>query len=87
MPFDKSCPGSRMIREPTPEDINCPSCGEAVEIWTDELRATCPNCDTRVFREQQPSCIDWCSHAEECVGSEAYQRLRKQVTEDPPQKK
>ncbi len=76
MTFSKSCPGSRSIREPTPEYINCPSCGEEVEVWTHELSYPCSNCGTRVFREQRPSCIDWCPYAEECIGPEVYQKLK-----------
>ncbi|MBI4295967.1 MAG: hemerythrin domain-containing protein, partial [Chloroflexi bacterium] len=76
MTLAKSCPGSRTIREPVPESIRCTSCGQEVEIWTDELSATCRNCGTRVFKEERPSCIDWCPHAKECVGVEALQRLR-----------
>jgi hemerythrin-like domain-containing protein len=53
-----------------------------VEIWTDELKATCPGCGNKVFRAQQASCIDWCPHAKECVGPEAYERLRPGVEED-----
>ncbi len=83
MVIDKSCPGSRTIREPRPEYINCPDCGREVEIWTDELKATCPGCGNKVFREQQASCIDWCPHAKECVGPEAYERLRPGMEEDP----
>ncbi len=83
MVFDKSCPGSRTIREPRPEYINCPECGREVEIWTDELKATCPGCGNKVFRAQQASCIDWCPQAKECVGPEAYERLRPGVEEDP----
>ena len=83
MVFDKSCPGARTIREPRPEYINCPECGKEVEIWTDELKVTCPGCGNKVFRAQQASCIDWCPHAKECVGPEAYERLRPGVEEDP----
>lgn len=82
MVFDKSCPGSRSIREPTPEDITCPNCGKEVEIWTDELKATCRGCGNTIFRAQQASCIDWCPHAKECVGPEVYERLRPGVEED-----
>jgi len=82
MAFGKTCPGSNAIREPRPEYLNCPDCGREVEIWTDELKATCPGCGSKVFREQTASCIDWCPHAEECVGPEAYQRLRPGVEED-----
>ncbi len=82
MVLDKSCPGSRTIREPRPEAIDCPKCGREVEIWTDELKATCPGCGDKVFRAQQASCIDWCPHAKECVGPEVYERLRPGIEED-----
>lgn len=82
MVFDKSCPGSRTIREPRPEYINCPDCGREVEIWTDELKATCPDCGNKVLRAQQASCIDWCPHAKECVGPEVYERLRPGIEKD-----
>ena len=65
------------IREVTPEDIACPQCGEEVEIWSDELTARCTHCETRVSREQGPSCIDWCAFAEQCIGTEKYQRLKR----------
>ncbi len=82
MVFDKSCPGARTIREPIPEFIDCPDCGKEVEIWTDELKATCLGCGSKVLRAQQASCIDWCPHAAECVGPEAYERLRPGMEED-----
>lgn len=75
MPID-FCPGSKVIRQPLPEDYPCPQCGEMVEIWTHELKVKCPQCGTTVFREQKPSCIDWCKFAKECVGEEAYNRLK-----------
>lgn len=82
MVYDKSCPGSRTIREPRPEYINCPDCGAEVEIWTDELKATCSSCGNKVYRAQQASCIDWCPHARECVGPEVYERLKPGVEDD-----
>ncbi|MBM2825171.1 MAG: Hemerythrin protein [Dehalococcoidales bacterium] len=82
MTLDKSCPGSRTIREPRPENITCPNCGTEVEIWTDELKAGCPHCGNKVLRAQQASCIDWCPHARECVGPEVYERLRPQAAAD-----
>ncbi|MDP6501527.1 MAG: hemerythrin domain-containing protein [Dehalococcoidales bacterium] len=82
MTFDKSCPGARTIREPVPEDVACPNCGKDVEIWTDELKATCRNCGHIVLRAQQASCIDWCPHAKDCVGPEAYERLKSGTEED-----
>ena len=82
MTMDNSCPGSRTIREPRPESMNCPNCGKEVEIWTDELKATCRNCGTKVLRAQQASCIEWCPHAKECVGPEVYERLMAGAGED-----
>lgn len=82
MVLDKSCPGSRAIREPMPEYIECPNCSTEVEIWTDELKATCPKCGEKVYRAQQASCIDWCPYAKECVGPEVYERLKPGANED-----
>ncbi len=73
----RGCPGAVNIREVRPEDISCPQCGSEVEIWSDELAARCPQCGCRVSREQGQSCVDWCSFAPQCVGTEKYQRLRR----------
>jgi len=79
----RGCPGAVNIREATPEDITCPQCGEAVEIWSDELAARCRHCGAEVSREQGPSCIDWCQFAEQCIGTEKYRRLKgNQVSEE-----
>jgi predicted amidophosphoribosyltransferase len=72
----RGCPGAVNIREVTPEDLTCPECGEEVEIWSDELTARCRHCGAEVTREQGPSCIDWCQFAEQCIGTDKYQRLK-----------
>lgn len=69
------CPGSRKVKEPIPEYIPCPECGEEVEVWTHELMQPCPRCKTPVFRQTRPSCLDWCPFAKECVGPQIYHRL------------
>ena len=69
------CPGSEQIRTPQAEDINCPHCGESVEIWSDEAEAACPSCGTTVFREVPSACWEWCGSARECVGPERFDRL------------
>ncbi len=69
------CPGSSNIRTPVPSYKKCPSCGEEVEIWSHELKTQCPNCGTTVFKEDVPSCIEWCPYAEECIGEEKYKQL------------
>jgi len=66
------CPGSSGIIRPKPEYVKCPECGRKVEIWTDEFKRECPGCGRTVFREESPSCIEWCRHAEKCVGEEKY---------------
>jgi HD superfamily phosphodiesterase/predicted RNA-binding Zn-ribbon protein involved in translation (DUF1610 family) len=71
------CPGSRKFRQPLPEFINCPGCGQEVEIWTDEVKATCPRCKKTVVRNQEESCLDWCEYARECVGEKTFENYMK----------
>lgn len=71
-----SCPGSEEIKSPSPEDITCLNCGKPVEIWTDETEAKCKFCGEINTRDREPSCIDWCAFAKECVGEEKYKRLK-----------
>jgi predicted RNA-binding Zn-ribbon protein involved in translation (DUF1610 family) len=71
------CPGAKILRQPQPEMFDCPSCGEEVEIWTDEIRGVCSNCGRAVFRDGYMSCLEWCKFAQECVGEEAYDRYLK----------
>jgi len=56
----------------------CPNCGCQVEIFSDELRAICPGCGRQVYKEKTPSCIDWCKAAEQCLGGDAYEKLKKE---------
>ena len=67
-----NCPGSQKFKQPQPETIKCASCGEEIEIWTDEIKAVCPKCKNTVMREQGASCLDWCKYAKECVGEDIY---------------
>lgn len=66
------CPGSKILRQPAPEFFDCPTCKYEVEIWTDELKAACPKCQTPVYRDTAMSCLDWCKRGKECVGDSAY---------------
>ncbi len=68
------CPGAKILRQPQPEMFDCPSCGEEVEIWTDEIRGVCSNCGRAVFRDGFMSCLEWCKFAQDCIGEEAYDR-------------
>jgi len=75
--FNK-CPGAANIRTPIPSCKKCPECGEEVEIWSDELKTKCTNCGATVFREDVPSCIEWCQYAKECIGEKKYNQLMKE---------
>jgi len=73
------CPGSDSLKRPYPEEIECPFCGGAVEIWSDEEKTGCPGCGSAVRREMTASCWQWCGVARECLGPEKYDRLKKQL--------
>lgn len=82
----KFCPGAKLLRQPAPEIFICPSCGEEVEIWTDEIKARCPNCKRTVFRNESMSCLDWCKYGKECVGNDIYEKHMKNRKGDIRQK-
>jgi DNA-directed RNA polymerase subunit RPC12/RpoP len=72
------CPGSALIKSPTPEDITCPFCGTKVEIWTDERKTKCLNCGGNIMREMTQNCVDWCPKARECLGEAKYKEYMEQ---------
>ncbi|MEE9191326.1 MAG: phosphohydrolase [Candidatus Aerophobetes bacterium] len=74
------CPG-QSGRNLKVELHRCPGCSYQVEIFSDELRAICPNCGREVHKEKTPSCIDWCKAAEQCLGENAYRELKKEERE------
>ena len=76
MSFFDTCPGSKRIKEPFPENIKC-ACGRETEIWSDETEATCPYCGKKAGRHMSSSCLDWCSMAKECIGAEKYRKYKK----------
>jgi HD superfamily phosphodiesterase len=45
-----------------------------MEIWTDEVKATCPHCNVTILREGDATCLDWCKYAKECVGGTLYSK-------------
>ncbi len=73
----ESCPGSKEIRNPYPEEITCFWCGELNEIWSDETEMDCTKCGREITRNMKPSCIEWCPAARECIGAERYEKLMK----------
>lgn len=77
----ESCPGSREIRNPYPEEIRCVFCGGSVEIWSDETEAKCKSCGKLVGRHMKDSCLMWCPAAKECVGIEKYEKIMANLKE------
>jgi len=69
------CPGSANIRTPTLAVKKCPRCGEEIEIFSNEVSASCGRCGLVVYNDQA-SCIRWCRYAEECVGPETVRKFR-----------
>jgi len=74
--FKNSCPGSKEIKQPRPEEIRCRKCGRILEIWSDETEVKCKSCGEVNSRLMGPSCIDWCAFAKECIGEDKYRRLK-----------
>jgi NADH pyrophosphatase NudC (nudix superfamily) len=76
--LQSGCPGAITIREAKPEYANCPHCGQETEIWSDERKGRCHHCGGMLFRENAPSCIDWCAYAKECIGEAKYRTLKEE---------
>jgi ribosomal protein S27AE len=68
------CPGQD-FRKLRVELIKCPNCGSEVEMFSDEQRIKCQKCGERVYRENTPSCIEWCASARQCLGEERWKAL------------
>ena len=69
------CPGQDM-RNLRSAMYRCPNCGNEVEMFSDELRIRCKKCKQFVYKENTPSCIDWCPSAKQCLGEERWKALR-----------
>ncbi len=75
MALMSSCPGSKLFKNPMPEPIECSGCKEELEIWSDEVMVRCKKCGAVTYKSRMPSCLEWCKHAEDCVGPEIMKRL------------
>jgi hypothetical protein len=56
--------------------LTCSDCGYKVEIFSDEIKVSCPKCKGLVCRERLPTCIDWCKFARECIGEEKWKESK-----------
>lgn len=61
------CPG-RNFRQLKVELYLCPKCHGEVEIFSDESRVRCQRCGEIIKRAHQPSCVEWCASAKQCLG-------------------
>lgn len=81
----KKCPGQDISRKSLEEAVSshaCPGCGYEIEFFFDDLRRICPRCGIEVAKTADRiirdfGCAAWCSGAEACLGSAAYDRLKK----------
>jgi ribosomal protein S27AE len=69
-----TCPGTANLRNPTLELRTCPQCGEEIEIFSDEMKASCGRCGFVIYNDII-SCVRWCRYAKECVGEEMYRKI------------
>lgn len=74
---DFKCLGRQFVLQLKLQYLRCPDCGTEIEIWSDEVKAKCPNCKKEIFREEALLCIEWCKHAKECVGEKRYKAFKK----------
>jgi NADH pyrophosphatase NudC (nudix superfamily) len=68
------CPGAGNVRTPTIKLKKCPQCGAEVELFSIDMKVDCPGCRMPVFNDVN-SCVKWCKYAEDCLGTETYNRL------------
>jgi DNA-directed RNA polymerase subunit RPC12/RpoP len=68
------CPGQD-FRNLQAQVYNCSACGAEVEIFSNETRVKCHQCGKMVYKDNLPSCIDWCASARECMGEERWKQL------------
>jgi len=76
--MDEKCPGTdtRFLRVYI---CKCPKCGYEVEIFSDELKVKCPKCKTDVYKEDIPSCINYCQYAYKCISEEKWQQIKNHI--------
>ncbi len=71
------CPGNIAQGTPTVTLKKCPQCGAEVELFSTDMKVDCPGCGLAVFNNIN-SCAEYCGYAEQCLGTEMYQKLKQQ---------
>ena len=70
------CPGASRLKVPTITEKICPNCGAVIELFSTDVSVACDKCGFVAYNDLQ-SCVQWCAHAEECIGTEMYNKLVK----------
>ena len=72
MPYE--CAGKSNFGTPTLRIMKCPECGSEIEMFSTDVKVKCDNCGFTAFNDIN-ICVLHCAHAEECVGTELYNKL------------
>ncbi len=70
------CPGADKFRNPTIAEKVCPQCGTIIELFSVDVSVACDNCGFVAYNDSM-DCIQWCKYAEQCIGTELYDKLVK----------
>ena len=70
----RTCAGRSAFGTPTLKIMKCPECGGEIEMFSTDVKVKCDNCGFVAFNDIN-ICVQWCAHAEECVGTEMYNKL------------
>ncbi len=68
------CAGKSNLGTPTLKIVKCPNCGADIELFSTDVKASCYKCGHVAYNDIN-LCVQWCEHAEECVGTEMYNKL------------
>jgi ribosomal protein S27E len=81
------CPGqdTRYWKKGDIFDVRCPSCGQAIEFFRDDVRRTCRCGRVIVNPKLDLACAEWCQKAEECLGikPEKPETRKKKASSNP----
>jgi hypothetical protein len=70
------CPGAAALTgTPTLEIKECPECRSEIELFSDEVSATCDECGFIAYNDLK-SCVAWCRYARDCAGDEVVDRFQ-----------
>ena len=74
MAEEVKCAGKGGLGTPTLRIIKCPECGSDIELFSTDVKVACDTCGFIAYNDIN-ICVQWCAHAEECVGTELYNKL------------